>query len=191
MSVTQLQPAPMSKPPSASSVPGRGWARSCGLGRENLELPKRRAFDGLCRVDAGRGWNLPTFEIRGAGRSRYPGTRLTAGGFRRGCLVRRKSVSGFQTGDLVSAEGTAGKQQGRYVGRVAGRAGGWANLHTSPGVVQGSFDPHSRLLERREGCADSLPARHSGKESENRGERGRRLLSLPGLKAGVSRANSR
>ena len=44
---------------------------------------------------------------------------------------------------------------------------------------------------RGDGYGYSLLANHSGKDCENRGDVRRRALSLPGLKAEVSRAQSR
>jgi hypothetical protein len=102
--------------------------------------------------------------------------------------MRRKSVFGFQTGDMVRTEVKAGKNQGRFVGRVAVRASGWFNIQTRTGVVQGISYRHCKVLQRGDGYGYSLLAQHSGEENENRGEAWRRVLSLPGLKAGVSRA---
>ena len=136
-------------------------------------------------------WQTPILQIKCTGRGSYQRTRLTAGGFPRGYLMRRKAVFGFQTGDLVCAEVAAGKNQGRYVGRVAVRASGWFNIQTTTGVVQGISHRHCKVLQRGDGYGYLLVEKHSGKESENRGDAWRRALSLPGLKAGVSRAMSR
>jgi hypothetical protein len=91
--------------------------------RQRLELPKTHAFDVTCvgGFQTLSGWRIPILQIKCTGRGSYQRTRLTAGGFPRGYLMCRKSVFGFQTGDLVCAEVTAGKNQG-YVGRVAVRS---------------------------------------------------------------------
>src|SRR5215475_11346413 len=65
-----------------------------------------------CKRSAPVGWRIPILQIKCSGRGSYQRTRLTAGGFPRGYLMRRKSVFGFQTGDLVRAEVTVAKNQG-------------------------------------------------------------------------------
>src|SRR6516164_7008342 len=82
--------------------------------RQRLELPKTHAFDATCvgRFQTVSGWNIPILQIKCTGRGSYQRTWLTAGGFPRGYLMRRKSMFGFQTGDVVLAEVTAGKNQG-------------------------------------------------------------------------------
>lgn len=135
--------------------------------RQRLALPKSHAFDAMCvgRFQTVISWNRPTLQIKCAGRGSYQRTRLTAVGFPRGYLMRRKSVFGFQTGDMVSAEVTAGKNQGRYVGRVAVRASGSFNIQTSTGVVQGISYRHCNVLQRGDGYGYSLVAQKPGKES--------------------------
>lgn len=144
--------------------------------RQRLELPKRHAFDATCvgRFQSITGWNIPILQIRCAGRGSYKRTRLSAGGFPRGYLMRRKSVFGFQTGDMVSAEVIKGKNQGQYVGRVAVRDRGWFDIQTSTGVVQGISHHHCKILQRGDGYGYSLVAKYSGRKNENTDDAGSR-----------------
>jgi len=136
--------------------------------RQRLQLPKTHAFDATCvgRFQTVSGWKMPALQIKCTGRGSYQRTRLTACGFPRGYLTRRKSVFGFQTGDLVAAEVTAGKNLGRCVGRVAVRASGSFNIQTSIGVVQGISHRYCKVLQRGDGYGYSLVAQQPGKETE-------------------------
>jgi 5-methylcytosine-specific restriction endonuclease McrA len=115
--------------------------------RSRLGVPKTHALDAACvgRVDVVCGWNIPTLGIQCAGRGSYQRTRLNKHGFPRGYLTRSKSAFGFQTGDLVRAVVTTGKQAGTYLGRVAIRASGSFNIQSATGLVQGI---HHRFCTR-------------------------------------------
>ncbi|RCJ05911.1 HNH endonuclease, partial [Cupriavidus necator] len=70
------------------------------------------------------------------------------------------------------------------------RATGSFNIQTAAGVVQGISYKHCRVIQRGDGFAYSTSTvAPTTKESESRGDASRRALSLPGLKAEVSRAN--
>lgn len=82
--------------------------------------------------------------------------RTTAGSltiivFPRGYLLPVKSVKGFQTGDMVRAVVPKGKHAGTHIGRVAIRATGSFNLHTSGLVRQGISHKHMHLIQRNDG----------------------------------------
>ncbi|WP_042886869.1 RNA-guided endonuclease IscB [Cupriavidus necator] len=152
-----------------------------------LEIPKSHALDAACvgQVHSVLDWQRPVLRIQCTGRGSYQRTRLSANGFPRGYLMRSKRAFGFQTGDMVKAIVPTGKKAGTYVGRVAIRATGFFNIQTAAGAVQGM---HCKVIQRGDGYGYQLVVQ-TAKESENRGDASRRALSLPGLKAEVSRAN--
>ncbi|CAN7222296.1 RNA-guided endonuclease IscB [Cupriavidus necator] len=158
--------------------------------RLRLEIPKAHALDAACvgNVHSVVDWQRPVLRIQCTGRGSYQRTRLTAHGFPRGYLMRSKRAFGFQTGDMVKAIVPAGKRAGTHVGRVAIRATGSFNIQTASGAVQGISYKHCKLMQRGDGYGYSLIAL-THKESEDRGDALRRALSLPSLKAEVSRAN--
>jgi hypothetical protein len=88
---------------------------------------------------------------------------VTNSGFPNGYLMRRKSVYGFRTGDMVRAVVPTGKKAGIHVGRVAIRETGNFNIQKRSGVVQGISYRHCRVLMRGNGYTyeieHSLPPR--------------------------------
>lgn len=157
--------------------------------RVRLGIAKTHALDAACvgKVSDVRRPAQPTLQITCAGRGSRSRTRLNAHGFPRGQLMRGKSVHGFRTGDMVRAVVPSGKKAGTHTGRVAVRATGSFNIQTPSGVVQGVGHRHCKVLMRGDGYGYFLVA-HNRKDSESRGDAKRRALSLPGLKAEVSRA---
>ncbi len=121
--------------------------------RSRFGIPKTHALDAMCvgRVDAVTNWQRPTLQIKCTGRGSYQRTRLTAHGFPRGRLTRKKQVQGFQTGDRVRAVVPEGKKAGTHVGRVAIRARGIFNIQTAQGVVQDIHHRHCRMVQRNDG----------------------------------------
>lgn len=158
--------------------------------RRRLEIPKSHALDAACvgQVHSVLDWQRPVLRIQCTGRGSYQRTRLSAHGFSRGYLMRTKRAFGFQTGDMVKAIVPTGKKAGTYVGRVAIRATGSFNIQTAAGAVQGISHKHCKVIQRGDGYGYQLVAQ-TAKESENRGDASRRALSLPGMKAEVSRTN--
>ena len=159
--------------------------------RVQLGIHKTHALDAACvgEVRSVANWQIPTLVIKATGRGSYQRTRLNAFGFPRGYLARSKSAFGFQTGDLVRAVVTTGKKAGTYLGRVAIRASGSFNIQTATGLVQGIHHRFCALIQRAEGYGYSW-----SKDSNQRKDAGieaacAAALSIPGLKAGVSRAN--
>jgi len=104
-----------------------------------------------------------------------------------GYLMRKKSVHGFQTGDLVEASVPKGRYKGNHRGRVAIRATGSFNIQTPAGVVQGISYKYCRLVMRADGYTYSVIAKKE-KENERREHATRAALSLLDLKVEVSRA---
>jgi 5-methylcytosine-specific restriction endonuclease McrA len=127
---------------------GRTKYNRCRLG-----VPKTHALDALCvgRVEAVSGWQIPTLAIRATGRGAYRRTQVTASGFPRGYLMRKKTVFGFRTGDMVVASVPTGKKAGIHRGRVAVRETGSFNIQNSAGVVQGIGHKRCRLRMRADG----------------------------------------
>lgn len=73
-------------------------------------------------------------------------------GFPRTAPKAAKRVFGFQTGDLVEATVTKGKNAGRYVGRVAVRSTGNFNIKTADKIThQGISHKFCRIIQRTDG----------------------------------------
>lgn len=126
--------------------------------RTCLGIPKTHALDAVCvgAVGSVQNWNSPTLRIQCTGRGSYQRTRLTAQGFPRGYLMRKKQVHGFQTGDLVKAIVPTGKKAGTHCGRVAVRASGSFNIQTPQGAVQGISHRYCQLVQRNDGYGYQL-----------------------------------
>ncbi len=156
--------------------------------RTQFGIAKTHALDAVCvgRVSFVTGWKQPTLQIKCTGRGSYQRTRLNQYGFPRGFLMRTKRVKGFGTGDMVRADVPKGLKAGKHRGRVAVRATGSFNIQTGSAVVQGVSHKHCTLTQRADGYAyffnqDSFTKAGSGRAQHD-------ALSLPGLKAEVSRA---
>ena len=142
-----------------AALKGTGLPVEVGTGgrtkfnRSRLGIPKTHALDAVCvgQVAAVHGWNVLTLGIQCTGRGSYQRTRLNRHGFPRGYLTRSKRAFGFQTGDLVRAVVTTGREVVTYVGRVAIRASGSFNLQTKNGLVQGIHHRFCTLLQRADG----------------------------------------
>jgi 5-methylcytosine-specific restriction endonuclease McrA len=162
----------------AAAVNATRWAlvgvlRRCGLplelasggrtkfNRATLGIPKQHCLDAACvgDIEALHGWDVPVLCIGCVGRGGYQRTNLTAHGFPRGYLVRRKQVHGFQTGDVVRAIVSSGKKAGEYVGRVTVRMSGSFNVQTNRGIVQGVSWRYCRVLSRGDGYSYHTRAR--------------------------------
>jgi hypothetical protein len=102
--------------------------------------------------------------------------------------MRKKSVKGFQTGDMVRATVTKGSKVGTYVGRVAVRASGSFNIQMRKIVVQGISHRYCTLVQRADGYGYAFNM--DSTKSAGEGHASHAALSLPGMSAGVSRAKS-
>jgi hypothetical protein len=100
--------------------------------------------------------------------------------------MRTKRVKGFGTGDMVRADIPRGLKAGVHRGRVAVRASGSFNIQTGSAVVQGISHKHCTLAQRADGYAYFFNSDSSTKAGTGRAPHD--ALSLPGLKAEVSRA---
>jgi len=160
--------------------------------RMALGIPKTHALDAACvgHVHAMTGWHKPTLRIKAIGRGSYQRTRLDKFGCVRGYLTRSKNIQGFQTGDRVKAVVTKGKKTGCHIGRVAVRASGSFNIQTSNGLVQGVSHRYCTVVQRGDGYGYQLVAKTDATGTPpKQGDASHPALYLPGLKAGVSRAN--
>jgi hypothetical protein len=159
--------------------------------RIRLDIPKTHALDAVCvgAVTVVSGWRRPTLAIKATGRGAYQRTRLDRFGFPGGYLMRQKTVQGFRTGDMVRATVTTGKKVGIYVGRVAVRASGKFNIEHNKVVVQGIGHRFCALVQRADGYGYSF--NKDGLIVASAGHALHAALSLTGLNAGVSRANTR
>ena len=74
-------------------------------------------------------------------------------GIPKGHRSRKKVHFGFQTGDLVAADVSKGKYEGRWTGRAAVRSSGYFDVKDGTGkrLCQGVFHRHFRLLQRAGG----------------------------------------
>lgn len=96
-------------------------------------------------------WQSPYLVIKATGRGCYQRTRLTAHGFPRSYLLRKKSIHGFQTGDMICADVSKGTKAGVHIGRVAIRASGYFNIQTAQDVIQGVSHQHCKMRQRSDG----------------------------------------
>jgi RRXRR protein/HNH endonuclease len=126
--------------------------------RSLLSIPKTHALDAACvgEINSISHWKIPTLTVKATGRGCYQRTRLTAHGFPRGYLTRKKQHFGFQTGDMVKAKVPTGKKAGLHLGRVAVRLTGRFNIQTLQGVVQGISHKHCILVQRADGYGYSI-----------------------------------
>jgi len=163
--------------------------------RVRLGLPKTHALDAVCvgQMDGVQGWQVPTLQIKCAGRGSYQRTRLDKFGFPRGYLMRSKAVAGFATGDLVKAVVPAGAKQGCHRGRVAVQATGSFNIQTREGVVQGIHHRHCKVLQRGDGYGYQQQPKIAlaSKGCGTQGAATQPALSLLPMNGEVSRASQR
>ena len=160
--------------------------------RIELGIPKTHALDAACvgPMNSMTGWRKPTLCIKAMGRGSYQRTRLDKFGCVRGYLTRSKNIQGFQTGNRVKAIVTKGKKAGCHIGRVAVRASGSFNIQTSNGLVQGVSHRYCTVVQRGDGYGYQLVAKTEATGTQpKQGDALHPALYLPGLKAGISRAN--
>ncbi|MEK7483743.1 MAG: HNH endonuclease, partial [Planctomycetota bacterium] len=96
---------------------------------------------------------LTALEITAMGHGNRQMCLMNRYGFPRTKAKKRKSVQGFQTGDLVKAIVPSGKKKGVYKGRVAIRESGSFNIQTKAGTVEGISWKYCRKLQAVDGYA--------------------------------------
>jgi len=103
-------------------------------------LPKAHWIDAACvgksTPEILKTDGIRPLQIKAAGHGKRQMCRVDRYGFPRTSAKSQKIVKGFQTGDMVKAVVTKGKNTGVYVGRIAVRVSGYFNI-TGYGVVQG------------------------------------------------------
>jgi len=123
--------------------------------RTQRGLPKAHWIDAACV-----GASTPTLLritgvipclIRATGRESRQMCRMDRFGFPRTSAKGRRRVQGFQTGDLVRAIVTWGKNEGTHVGRVAVRARGSFNVTTAQGTVTDISYRSCQRIQRADG----------------------------------------
>ncbi len=122
--------------------------------RSRLAVPKAHCLDAACvgKVDGLVSWKkMPVLVITATGRGRYGRTMLDSNGFPKAYLIKTKGVFGFQTGDLVRATVTRGKNQGIYIGSVAISAIGYFKLNTLSGKKLMVSHRYCKLIQRSDG----------------------------------------
>lgn len=138
--------------------------------RKRLGIPKSHALDAACTgsVESLSGWRIPCMAIQSTGRGSYARTRLDRHGFPRLIFPRKKTVQGFQTGDLVKAAIPKGQHAGTHFGRVSVRSTGYFALHTARGKIT-SKHSFCALVQRADGYRYSIMSAH--RDSKGRADR--------------------
>ncbi|MDQ7024008.1 MAG: RNA-guided endonuclease IscB [Anaerolineae bacterium] len=128
--------------------------------RSQQDYPKTHWLDAICVGESGRTVFVPQtllpLIISAGGRGSRQMCRVDKYGFPRTKAKQFKRVKGFQTGDMVKAIVTHGKETGTYVGRVAVRACGSFNIKTEQGTIQGISYKYCQPQHRSDGYAYSF-----------------------------------
>lgn len=131
-------------------------AGSGGLTKFNrirLELPKNHFFDAACVGDTPSISVLANqpLNIKATGHGSRQMCRTDKFGFPSRYVPRFKFVKGFQTGDIVKAVVTSGKNIGTYTGRVAVRSSGSFNVSAVQGLIQGINYKYCFSIHQKDG----------------------------------------
>jgi 5-methylcytosine-specific restriction endonuclease McrA len=124
--------------------------------RSQQGYPKAHWIDAACVGKSGErvrlNPELRPLQITATGHGRRQMQNMTEKGFPRGkAKSRRKMYFGFQTGDMVRAVVTDGKQVGTYVGRVLCRKSGSFDIKTESGRIGGVPHRYCRSIHRSDG----------------------------------------
>jgi 5-methylcytosine-specific restriction endonuclease McrA len=121
--------------------------------RTRLGLPKTHWLDAACvgETETLQVLTAQPLRIKSTGHGTRQMCRTDKFGFPSRSVPRFKFVKGFQTGDIVKAIVTAGKQVGEYVGRVAVRSSGSFNISDKAGLVQGVGYKHCKTIHKKDG----------------------------------------
>jgi 5-methylcytosine-specific restriction endonuclease McrA len=123
--------------------------------RKQRSIPKTHWLDAVCvgpstpqRVD----WQQVTpLLIRAKGRQCRCMCNVDELGFPRSRPRGPSKVYGFQTGDMIRARVTKGKQMGTYVGRVAIKTDGYFKITGRHGMVEGIHARYCAPIHRDDG----------------------------------------
>jgi 5-methylcytosine-specific restriction endonuclease McrA len=161
--------------------------------RSRLGIPKTHALDAAC-VGVARdvlGVLAPTMRVTCTGRGSRSRTRLDKYGFPRARLTRTRTVEGFRTGDMVTANVPKGKKAGVHKGRVAIRLSGFFNIQTGisgAATVQGISHKDCRIIQRADGYGYAWPKQPIQQPKAKATTAARSAPFLTALKDGVSRS---
>lgn len=141
-------------PVSVGSGGGTKW------NRVRMGIPRTYASDAVCVGEVGdvRFATRKTLHVRSHGRGSRSRTLLNSSGFPRAFKMRRKTVFGFRTGDMVRAVVAQGARAGTHVGRVAVSAAGRFAIQTKNGLVDGIGHRNCVLVARGDGYSYALGA---------------------------------
>lgn len=120
--------------------------------RTRLSFPKSHWLDAACvgQINTLEIVTNKPLLIKATGHGTRQMCRTDKFGFPSRYVPRCKFVQGFQTGDIVKAIVTSGKNLGRYVGRVAVRSIGSFNISASE-LVQGISYKYCQIIHRKDG----------------------------------------
>lgn len=165
--------------------------------RSRLGIVKTHSLDAACvgNVHDIQGVNAPVLRVTCTGRGSRCKTNLNKYGFPRAYLTKRKTVFGFKTGDMVTANVAKGVKTGVHKGRLAIRLTGSFNIQSGvagAATVQGISHKYCRIAQRADGYGYSRTTvsqpEQTRKGSGNQGCAAHTALYLTGINADVSRA---
>ena len=123
--------------------------------RDRLSIPKDHHLDASCVGDiiAVHGWeNQDVLMIEASGHGSRKRKHVNQYGFPYGKpFMKQKSVNGFQSGDVVKATVSVGKNEGVHIGKVSVRSTGRFNIKTEEGTIQGISWKNCTILQRKDG----------------------------------------
>ena len=121
--------------------------------RTRLGLTKAHWLDAACvgQVDSMQVLTSKPLLIKATGHGSRQMCRTDKFGFPSRYVPQFKFIHGFQTGDIVKAMVTSGKQIGEYVGRVAVRSKGSFNVSDKSGLVQGISHKCCKSIHKKDG----------------------------------------
>lgn len=135
--------------------------------RVRLGLPKAHYYDAACVGSTPELVLLAgqALSIKATGHGTRQMCRTDKYGFPSRYVPRYKFVHGFQTGDIVRALLTKGKNVGLHTGRVAIRSTGKFNISSTLGLIQGVGYKHCSVVHKKDGynytfdrlCTNTLP----------------------------------
>lgn len=123
--------------------------------RVTQSYSKDHWIDAACAGETGKDVFIPqrfaAFDVKAKGRGNRQKCSVDRYGFPRTGPKILKRIEGFQTGDLIKAVITQGKNVGVHVGRVAVRRSGRFNINTGSVVIQGVSFRYCSLLQHVDG----------------------------------------
>ena len=123
--------------------------------RDQLGLPKQHYYDALSVGEIPTKLKFLTdkvLQISAKGRGSRQMCSMDKFGFpRTSAKSSKKSVKGFQTGDIVKAVVPFGSKAGEYLGRVVVRSRGFFDIKTNKETIQGIGYKYCHIVQRSDG----------------------------------------